>query len=80
LWAIFGSFVGCSIGGIVAGVVFALCDNTLIGIAVIGTGIILAGLSIFVFLGCKVATNGIILLTEKSVLGIKNCFIKKGDA
>lgn len=80
LWAVFGSFVGCAIGGIAAGTQFALGGNDLTGIAVIGAGVVCAGLSIFLFFGCKAATKGTLLLTKKIALGIKNGFIKKEEA
>ncbi len=80
LWAVYGSLIGCALGGIVAGVVFACSDNVLPGIAVIGAGVACAGLSIFMFYGCKAATKGILVLTKKIAVWIKNCFIKKEDA
>lgn len=79
LWAVFGSLVVCGFGGIIAGFVFALGNNGLTGIAMIGTGMISAGLAIFLFYGCKSATKGILLLTKKIVLWSKNYFIKRGD-
>ncbi len=80
LWAAFASFVGCAFGGIIGGIVFAISGNGLTGVAVIGTGIILIGLSIFAFFGCKAATNGILILTKKTAVWIKSCFIKRGEA
>jgi len=80
LWVVFVSVVGCSIGGIIAGVGFTLGGNGLTGIAVIGAGIICAGLAIFLFYGCKAATKGTLLLIKKTVLWMKNCFIKREEA
>lgn len=80
LWAVFALLIVCALGGIVAGIGFALGGNGLTGIAMIGAGIVCAGLSIFLFYGCKSATKGILLLTKKIALGIKNCFIKKEEA
>ena len=78
LWAVFASLIGCAVGGVVTGVVFvAVGGNGLSGIAIIGASVVCAGLSIFLFFGCKAATDGIILLTRKIALGIKKCFIKK---
>ena len=79
LWAVFGSLVGCAFGGIAAGIFFACGGNVLTGIAMIGSGIVCAGLSIFMFFGCKAATKGTLLLTKKMIIWIKNCFIKKGE-
>lgn len=80
LWAVFGSFIGCAFGGVVAGIVLACYGNALTGVALIGLGIVCAGFSIFLFYVCKAATKGIMLLTKKMAFGIKNCFIKKGEA
>ncbi len=80
LWAVFGSFIGCALGGIGAGIGFAIGDNSLTGVALIGAGIVCAGLSIFLFYGCKAATKGAVLLTKKIALDIKNGFAKKEGA
>lgn len=80
LWAAFGTVAGCAIGGIVAGIVFAMGGNALTGIAMIGAGIFCAGLSIFMFYACKAATKGTIILSKKICLGIKRCFVRKEEA
>lgn len=80
LWAVFGSLVGCALGGIVAAIVFACSGNLLTGIAMLGAGMLLAGLSIFMFFGCRAATKGTVLLAKKMALSIKNCFIRKEAA
>ncbi len=64
LWAIWGSFIACSFGGVVAGAIFMSNGNGLTGIAMIGAGIVCAGLSIFLFYGCKAATKGTLSLTK----------------
>ena len=77
VWAVFVSLAACAIGGVIAGVFFAICNNALVGIAIASAGTVCAGLAIFVFFGCKAATKGIIYLTKKIALGIKKCFIRK---
>ena len=77
VWAIFVSLGACSVGGVVAGLAFAFSGNGVSGMAVISAGVVCAGLAIFLFFGCKVATKGIVRLTQKIALGIKKCFIKK---
>lgn len=79
LWAIFVSMVGCSFGSIVAGIVFAYNGNVLTSAAMIAAGLVCAGLSIFMFYGYKAATKGILILTKKIAVWIKNCFIKKEE-
>lgn len=80
LWAVFAAFIGCAIGCIISGIGFTVSGNWIFGIALIGAGIVFAGLSIFMFYGCKAATNGILWVTKKLAFGIKNCFIKKEKA
>lgn len=79
LWAVFGSLIGCSFGGIVGGIVIACSSNVFSGVAMLAAAIVCAGMSIFMFYGCKAATKGIVILTKKFTLWIKNCFIKKED-
>ncbi len=80
LWAVEASLWGTTLAGIISGAFFAVCSNTMTGIAVIGAAIFSAGISIFMFFGCKAATKGIVLLTKKLAIAIKSCFIKKEDA
>ena len=80
LWAVFASFAACCLAGIAAGVYFVAGGNGLTGIAMIGAGIVCAGLSVFMFFGCKAATKGILILTKKLAFRIKNCLIKKEEA
>lgn len=78
-WAVFGSIVLCFVGGIIAGIAMICTENVFSGIVMIGAGIVCAGISIFMFYGCKVATKGILILTKKIAVWIKNCFIKKEE-
>jgi uncharacterized membrane protein len=80
LWAIPISLFMCALGSFIAGIVFARNSATLTGIAMIATGLLCAGLSIFMFFGCKGATKGILILTKESALKLKNCFIRKGNS
>ena len=78
-WAVFVSLAACSVGGIVASAILAILGKGLAGVAMFSAGLICGGLSIFTFFGCKAATKGVIILTEKIAVGIKNCFIKKEE-
>lgn len=79
-WAVFASFVACALGGLLGGVAIASTGHPTVGIALIGAGLVLAGLSVFGFFGCNGATRGIAILTRRIALGIKKCFVKKEDA
>ena len=80
LWAVFASFIAGSIGGIASGAVFILSGNAVSGLMMISAGLVLAGLSIFMFYISKVATKGAGKLTKKMALWIKSLFIKKEGA
>ena len=60
-----------------AGGALALVGFAPVGAAMIGAALVCAGLAILSVLGCIAATKGILLLTRKIALGIKNCFIGK---
>lgn len=80
LWAVFVSLAGCAIGGVGACVVIAVGGNGTSGLAVLAAGIVCAGLAIFMFYGCKGATNGTLILTKKLVIWFKKCFKGKETA
>lgn len=80
LWAVFGSLIGCAFCGIAAGSGFACCGYVTSGFAMIGAGIVCAGLSIFMFYGCKAATKGTLLLAKVCAKVINKCFVKKEEA
>jgi hypothetical protein len=48
-----------------------------LGTALIAAGLVCAGLSIFLFFGCKVATKGILLLTKQLALWTKKGLQKR---
>lgn len=77
LWAIEVSFVACSFGSAASAVIFIFQGNGLVGIAMFGAGIFCAGLSIFLFFGCKEVTKGILFLSKKIVLGVKSLILGK---
>ena len=78
-WAVFVSLAACSVGVLVDSAILAILGKGLAGVAMFSAGLICGGLSIFTFFGCKAATKGVIILTEKIAVGIKNCFIKKEE-
>ena len=80
LWSVFASVAVSSIAVIAAGSIQWAFGDHLTGVAMIGAGIACAGLSIFAFFGCKAVTKGLLLLTRKTALGIKNRFMKKEAA
>ena len=79
LWAVFASLAACAVGGILACVVFIIGGNVPTGLAMLAAGIVCAGLSIFMFIGCKAAVKGTLILTKKFALWVKSCFVKKEE-
>jgi len=76
-WSIFATFIGCTVAGVVSGILFIVLTHEVSGLAMIGAAFVLAGLSILCFFACKQATLGVVQLTHKIALGIKKLFIKK---
>ena len=79
LWAVFAALAVCGLAGIAAGIWFAVGGKVLPGLALTGAGLLLLGLSVFAFFGCKAVTKGIFLLTKKVLSGIKKGFMKKEE-
>jgi uncharacterized membrane protein len=77
LWAVFAAVAACALGGMAGGGIFAASGNRLAGIATIGAALVCAGVSIFLFCGCKAATKGAARLTGKIISATKRCFMKK---
>lgn len=80
LWAAFGALAVGAVGIIISAVGLIFCANTLSGVAMVGAGIACAGLSIFLFYGCKAATKGTLTLTKNIAIGIKKRLSKKEAA
>ncbi len=79
-WSVFASLAVCAAAGVPMCVVFVAGGSGAAGIAVLSAGIVCAGLSVFMFFGCLQATKGILFLTKKFAIWLKNCFIKKEEA
>jgi len=65
LWSIFASLAACALGFLAAGIVLALFGRLFPGAVLLGGAMVCAGLSIFLFYGCRVATKGALLLPGK---------------
>ncbi|MBQ7565830.1 MAG: DUF1700 domain-containing protein [Oscillospiraceae bacterium] len=78
LWAVDVSLIVSALGGVTVGVLQLSRGEP--GLALVGAGIVLAGLSIFLFFGCKAATRGAAILTKKLAKGIKALFLRKENA
>ena len=75
--AMFVSFIGCSIIGLIAGLIFCLSQQVNYGLMLVGASLILAGLSIFMFFLSKLCIISIIKFTKFIILKTKNMLIRK---
>ncbi len=80
LWSVFASLVACAVGGVVACAVLSVTSSVYTSVAMLSAGFVCAGLSVFMFYGCKEATKGILMLTKKIAVWLKNCLVKKEEA
>lgn len=67
------------LGGIALAVVGLCRGNAISAVALLGTGLLLAGLAIFAFLGTVALTRAALRLCRLIPRAIKSCFINKGD-
>ena len=77
LWVVEIALWACALFGLVAAVLYMARGYVAFGIVLIGAALFLAGLSIFLFFGCKAATVGTAKLAKKIVHGIKRLFVGK---
>lgn len=80
LWAVFGALAVSAVSGVLGCVIFAAGGSGAAGLAMLAAGLTCAGLSIFMFYGCRAATKGILVLTKRTAVWIKKCFIRKEEA
>lgn len=79
LWAAFISLTVSAPAGIAAGIGY-LIDGSMQGLMMFSAGFVCAGLAIFAFFGCKLATQGAARLSKTCFIGIRNLFTKKEAA
>ena len=65
LWAVFAALAVCALVLLIGGIVSAFGAMISLGIALVGGSLVCAGLSIFLFFGCKALTKGTCVLTKK---------------
>ena len=78
LWSVFASLVVCTIFTVAAGVGLLFAGSGFAGIALLGAALVCAGLSVFLFFGCRAVTKGICRLTVQAVRYAKNRLGKRG--
>lgn len=79
LWAAFGAVCICAAASVPMCIIIIAHGSVLAGLATLFAGLTLTGISVFLFFGCRETTKGILVLTKKITLWIKNLFIGKGE-
>ena len=80
LWAVEVAFFVGGLAVMAVGVVFFAHGATPQGLITFGSGLLLAGLGLFLTVGCVSASKGAARLTVKIARGIKSLFIRKENA
>ena len=78
LWAVEASLCAGALGGVISALTAHGNGNR--GIAMLSIGLCCAGLSIFLFFGCKTVTKGILKLTKGAALRFKSLFVGREAA
>jgi len=77
LWAAEVAFAVSSVGAVMAAPIYAVQGYGASAAMMVACGLVLAGLSIFFFFGCKSVTKGLMWLTQKMILLVKKLFLRK---
>ena len=77
LWAVEVAFFGAVLVGVIALPISLIQGNVWAGIALLGVGVLAAGLCIFGFYGCMQAAKGACFLGKRLFRFVKTCFIRK---
>ncbi len=77
LWAVELSVIVGALGGLAAGAFLLIRGSGAQGLLMISAGLVLAGLAIFLFYGCRAVTGGALRLTKTIILRVKSRFLRK---
>lgn len=80
LWAAELALAASALGALAVGILSLFRGEASRGLLAIGAGLALAGLSVFLFFGCKAASQGALVLTGKIALWVKSLFLRKENA
>ena len=77
VWAVSLSVAVCAPVAMGLGIVYIVQSSPIVGLCSISCGLVLAGLAIFAFFGCRALGRVLWGLTRCTLVWIKNCFIRK---
>jgi len=79
LWAVNLSLAVGALGAVAAGIMGIVRGGLTAGLVLLCAAVVLAGLTILLFFGCKALTVGAAKLTKRIALWIKSLFMRKGE-
>ena len=74
------SVASAGIAGLFGAFVQVFSGRLAQGAFLLGSGLACVGLAVLLFFGCNLIARGVLFLNRKMFLGIKSCFVRKGDA
>lgn len=77
LWAVFGTLIGCGIGGVISGIILLFTPGHASGLLLVSAGLICLGLSIFCYYGVYYLTKILLKFGKSIILSIKKLFVRK---
>ena len=80
LYAVDFSVAVSGIAGLLGAFALVFHGRLAQGIFLFGGCLACAGLAVLMFFGFNFITKGVLVLSKKIILGIKSCFIRKGDS
>lgn len=79
LYAVDFSLAACGVAGVLAFGIVALKGDLTQGLFIAGCSLLCMGLAILLFFGFNQVTKGLLWASKKIWIGIKSCFIRRGD-
>lgn len=77
LWVVEIAIWACALACLAGAVLYVIRGNAAFGILLLGAGLVLIGLSVFLFFGCKAASIGAVKLAKGILRGVKRLFVGK---
>ncbi len=72
LWGVFISLVATGVCGVIISVAYFASGGASMGFVLLGAGLLLLGLSVFLFFSCKETTKWTLCLAKKAFISAKN--------
>lgn len=80
LYAVDLSVAAAGIAGFLGAFAQVFAGRLAQGAFLLGGGLIGVGLAVLLFFAFNLVAKGVLILSKKMLLGVKSCFIRKGDA